>query len=126
MARDAWRKPSDIEYKYDPNTPTSNKDQYYKGVYTQIEELASQSRYAGSNFWAYGGLGRPDAKPNAFNMTWLGGKDKSQCTLHHSTNPIFYVLDPPHEPKGWYSVYDKDNTTIAIIKEHYKHLLNKK
>lgn len=77
MARDAWRKPSDSEYKYDADTPTSNKDQYYKGVYTQIEELASQSRYAGSNFWAYGGLGRPDAKPNAFNMTWLGGKDKS-------------------------------------------------
>ncbi|KAI8062992.1 glycoside hydrolase superfamily [Thamnidium elegans] len=102
MARDAWRRPSDTEYKYNAKTPTSNKDKYYKGLYTQIEELASQSRHSGSNFWAYGGLGRPDDKPNAFNMTWLG--------------------DPPHEPKGWYSVYNRDKTTLAVIKKHYKNL----
>lgn len=27
------------------------------------------------------------------------------------------ATDPPHEPKGWYSVYDAD-TTVRIIKDH--------
>lgn len=73
MARDAWRKPNDPEYKYDPATPTSHKDDYYKGIFKQIEHLAHQGRHSGANFWAYGGLGRSTDKPNQYNMTWLGG-----------------------------------------------------
>lgn len=73
MARDAWRQPLDSAYKYDPSTPTSYKDQFYEGLYRQIEHLASQFRHAGSNFWAYGGLGRPGDRRNSFGMVWLGG-----------------------------------------------------
>ncbi|CEG67983.1 hypothetical protein RMATCC62417_04322 [Rhizopus microsporus] len=101
MARDAWRKPNDPEYKYDPATPTSHKDDYYKGIFKQIEHLAHQGRHSGANFWAYGGLGRSTDKPNQYNMTWLG--------------------DPPHEPKGWYSVYN-DDTTVKVIKDFTKKL----
>ncbi|KAG2194812.1 hypothetical protein INT46_011773 [Mucor plumbeus] len=102
MARDAWRRPSDIVYKYDPSTPTSHKDQFYEGLYQQIEHLSSQFRHGGSNFWAYGGEGRSTDEPNSFGMTWLG--------------------DPPHEPKGWYSVYNVDST-ISIIKNHFSRML---
>jgi mannan endo-1,4-beta-mannosidase len=71
MARDAWRKPLDSNYKYDVNTPTSHKDIYYQGLYHQIEQLKP---FCGSNFWAYGGLGRPNDPSNSYEMIWLGGK----------------------------------------------------
>jgi mannan endo-1,4-beta-mannosidase len=29
-----------------------------------------------------------------------------------------FIGDPPHEPQGWYSVYDKDNSTLEIIKKY--------
>ena len=46
---------------------------------------------AGDNFWAWGGQARPGAG-------WVG--------------------DPPHETPGWYSVYDTDESTLAIISAH--------
>lgn len=30
---------------------------------------------------------------------------------------IYYLGDPPHEPRGWYSVYDKD-TTVQVISDY--------
>ena len=27
-----------------------------------------------------------------------------------------YVADPPHEPQGWYSVFDADKSTQAVIR----------
>ncbi|KAI8069589.1 glycoside hydrolase superfamily [Gongronella butleri] len=102
MARDAWRNPSDLAYKYLPSTPTSHKDAYYKGAFDQIVEMARNQSMVGSNFWAYAGEGRSTDAPNKFNMTWLG--------------------DPPHEPHGWYSVYDND-TTVDIIKTYNSQLL---
>jgi len=50
---------------------------------------------------AYGGVGRPYEDPNQYGMYLLG--------------------DPPHEPRGWYSVYDTD-TTVSVIKNQYKKL----
>lgn len=73
IARDAWRRPSDSAYKYKPSTPTSHRDAFYGGLYRHIDHLQSELRHAGSNFWAYGGLGRSTDEPNAYNMTWLGG-----------------------------------------------------
>ena len=29
-----------------------------------------------------------------------------------------WVGDPPHEPAGWYSVYDADLSTLALIRSH--------
>jgi mannan endo-1,4-beta-mannosidase len=45
---------------------------------------------AGANIWAWAGEGRPD-------QGWTG--------------------DPPHEPQGWYSVYDTDRTTLVLLRE---------
>jgi mannan endo-1,4-beta-mannosidase len=25
------------------------------------------------------------------------------------------VADPPHEPQGWYSVYNSDTSTLAVV-----------
>ena len=29
-----------------------------------------------------------------------------------------YMGDPPHEPQGWYSVFNTDTSTQALIKAH--------
>lgn len=50
-------------------------------------------------FWAWGGASRP-------GDDWLG--------------------DPPHETPGWYSVYDIDESTIAIIASHANDLMQVK
>ena len=33
-----------------------------------------------------------------------------------------YLCDPPHEPQGWYSVFDNDTTTIETIKKYSKEI----
>lgn len=62
-----------------------------------VTGLVEKKEFSGSNFWAYGGLGRSTDAPNKYGMVWLG--------------------DPPHENRGWYSVYDND-TTVDIIKNY--------
>lgn len=96
MARDAWRFPSEPLYKYNPGTPVSHKDRYYKHIFDIIEKLTSHGAFSGANFWAYSGEGYPSQTPNEFDMVWLG--------------------DPQHEPRGWYGVYHND-TTMSVIKD---------
>ncbi|KAL1917022.1 uncharacterized protein VTP21DRAFT_5220 [Calcarisporiella thermophila] len=88
MARDAFSGP-----KASPSTPTTNKDHYYKTIFSKIVDLEKQGGYAGFAFWAYSGVARPN------ETLWIG--------------------DPPHELPGWYSVYNKD-TTAEVIKEYAK------
>lgn len=86
---------------HDPTSPTTIRDKYYKEIFTGVLVLASnpQSSMAGSNFWAWGGEGRPSV-PAAI---WKAGDN--------------FIGDPPHEAQGWYSVYNTDSTTIAVIRE---------
>jgi mannan endo-1,4-beta-mannosidase len=81
---------------HDASSPTTIRDQYYREVFSAVE---SAEAIAGSNFWAWGGEGRP-AKPQAI---WKRGDQ--------------FIGDPPHEYQGWYSVFDTDTTTIAVIRE---------
>ena len=53
--------------------------------------MSADGALAGDNFWAWSGQARP-------------GDDG--------------VGDPPHETAGWYSVYDTDDATLAIISAH--------
>ena len=88
LARD-WEPVHDI---YNPSSPTTYRDRFYKDMFTEVNRLVLEgSPIAGDNFWAWGGASRP-------GDDWLG--------------------DPPHETPGWYSVYDKDESTIAIISAH--------
>jgi mannan endo-1,4-beta-mannosidase len=76
----------------DPASPTTNKDFYYAILYKLVlDSIVSGGPAAGDNFWAWAGEARP-------GMSWVG--------------------DPPHEPAGWYSVYDTDASTSAIISDH--------
>ena len=60
--------------------------------------IAEGGPIAGCNFWGWSGSGRPS------DLVWQAGDD--------------YLCDPPHEPQGWYSVFDCDTSTINIIKAY--------
>lgn len=91
---------------YDTDEATSFKDGYYKLIYDHVEASAkSGGPLQGSNFWAWNGEGRAvhgDHKYRTGDNAWLG--------------------DPPHEPQGWYGVFDSDATTKAVIGSHAKAL----
>lgn len=87
---------------YAPGTATAYKDRFYGLIYAAVENaVRHDTPVAGSNFWAWGGSGR--AKHDDFHMQ------------RGETN---YVGDPPHEPQGWYSVFNTDTSTQALIKAH--------
>lgn len=93
--------PRDTEL-YTPGSPTKYRDLYYRQIFESVEASARHGGpIAGSNFWAWNGEGRaqhPDARFRDGDTSYVG--------------------DPPHEPQGWYGVFDSDATTLAIIREH--------
>jgi len=90
----------DLE-NYDPTSPTTYREQYYRAIFDLIYQLAKSGEpIAGANFWAWGGEGRPRI-PKA---VWKAGDE--------------FIGDPPFEYQGWYSVYDTDEATLAVIKAY--------
>lgn len=87
---------------YEPGTPTTYKDRFYALIYElALDSMKSGGPVAGTHFWAWGGEGR------------------AQHADHHFIRgDTSYVGDPPHEPQGWYSVFDVDASTKAVIREH--------
>jgi mannan endo-1,4-beta-mannosidase len=91
-----------------PGTPVTIRDKYYARIFEEVYNRSKRdsSVVAGVNFWAWAGEGRP-REPAGL---WKPLDD--------------FIGDPPHEPQGWYSVYDNDSTTIAIIKEYAEKMSN--
>jgi mannan endo-1,4-beta-mannosidase len=88
LARD-WEPLHDI---YDPDSPTTYRDRFYVAMFDEVYASASSGGpAAGDNFWAWAGQARS-------GDDWMG--------------------DPPHETPGWYSVYDTDVATLAVISTH--------
>ncbi|HTX90640.1 MAG TPA: beta-mannosidase [Anaerolineales bacterium] len=97
LARD-WDPLHDI---YNPSAPTTYRDKFYTAMFDQVTSaIAMGEPVAGANFWAWSGQARP-------GYPWIG--------------------DPPHETAGWYSVYDTDSSTLAILSDYAARLakLNK-
>jgi len=88
LARD-WESLHDI---YSPNSATTYRDRFYNAMFQQVSSaIALGETLAGANFWAWAGSARP-------GYAWIG--------------------DPPHEQPGWYSVYNTDSSTLAVIAEY--------
>ncbi len=88
---------------YDPAVATAFRERYYRLIYETAEKSLSESGpVAGTNFWAWNGEGRAQHPDHRF----LPGVDTQ------------YLGDPPHEPQGWYGVFDSDAATIAVIRDH--------
>ena len=87
---------------FDPRTPTTYRDRFYRLIFDEVLDSArSGGPIAGTNFWAWGGEGRAAHADHGFRK-----------------GDTRYVGDPPHEPQGWYSVFDSDASTKAVIGAH--------
>lgn len=104
----SWNKPMVLEEfglarengSYDPNSSTTTRDSFYNSMFDAVFKNALQNGKAcGMDFWAWSGEGRP--RTTSGNNWQVGDQ---------------WLGDPPHEPQGWYGVYDKDTTTINVIK----------
>jgi len=90
---------------YDPAAATRSRDAYYRMIFAAVEaSAAADGPLAGSNFWAWNGAGRAAHADHE----WRVG------------DPL--LGDPPHEPQGWYGVFDGDRSTLALIEAHAKAL----
>ncbi len=79
------------------SSSTSLRDTYYKYVFDYIiDAKASGKKFAGCNFWAWGGIGTPE------HRVWQSGDD--------------YLGDPAQEPQGLNSIFMSDSSTIATIR----------
>ena len=87
---------------FDPGTPTTYKDKFYALIFElALENMRAGGPVTGTHFWAWSGEGR------------------SQHPDHHfQPGDTNYVGDPPHEPQGWYGVFDVDASTQAVIRDH--------
>ncbi|WP_298091730.1 mannanase [uncultured Sphingomonas sp.] len=94
--------PRDGADAHDPGVPTTYKDRFYRQIFAAIEaDAKAGGPLAGSNFWAWNGEARaahPDYRFQRGDLSYMG--------------------DPPHEPQGWYGVFDTDASTLAIIRAH--------
>jgi mannan endo-1,4-beta-mannosidase len=87
---------------YDPNSSTTYRDLFYETMFDEIYLSASTGGSGtGDNFWAWAGKGQPLVP---YGSLWGPGDP--------------WIGDPPHEYQGWYSVYDTDTSTLAIISDH--------
>ena len=87
---------------FEPGSPTIYKDRFYSLIYElALENMKSGGPVAGTHFWAWSGEGR------------------AQHADHHfQPGDTSYLGDPPHEPQGWYGVFDVDASTQAVIGKH--------
>ena len=90
-------------FKFDKKTSTNGRDGYYKYVFSLVAENAEKGgKFAGCNFWAWGGRANPQ------HEQWLPSDD--------------YTGDPAQEAQGLNSVFSTDTTTLDIVKEQVKRM----
>jgi mannan endo-1,4-beta-mannosidase len=87
---------------YDPSAPDTLRQGFYDQVLGAVlADAQGGGPLAGSNFWAWNGEQRarhPDFRFRPGDTAWLG--------------------DPPHEPQGWYGVFDNDHALRERIRAH--------
>jgi len=84
---------------HDPATSTVYRDRFFEALLGPLARDASTiGPVRGANLWAWAGEARPRRPPGG---PWRPG------------DPL--LGDPPHEPQGWYSLYDGDST-VALIR----------
>jgi mannan endo-1,4-beta-mannosidase len=86
---------------FDPTSSVQWRDRFYDEMLGTLVDHAAEGGVAGANFWAFAGEGRP-LPP--YGLWWEPGDP--------------FIGDPPHEQQGWYSVYDSDGSTLAIVSRH--------
>lgn len=87
---------------YSPSAPTEYKDRFYRLIYdAALNSAQTGGPIVGTNFWAWNGEARAAHPDYRFRSGDHG-----------------YMGDPPHEPQGWYGIFDTDRSTLAIVADH--------
>ena len=93
--------PRDAE-SYAPDTTTDFRQRYYRTIYDAVERSwAEGGPLQGSNFWAWNG----EARAVHEDFRFMDG-DRA------------YMGDPPHEPQGWYGLFDTDEAMLDLVRTH--------
>lgn len=87
--------------RLDKRATTRRRDTYFEMILNLLDELSkSVSDSAnGYMFWSFAGEGSPE-------------------------NPEEWIGDPPHEPRGWYSVYGSDSIWKIVESSSKNHSSN--
>jgi len=92
--------------RFGPKDPVTLRDRYFERVLDEIYRLAKEGHaVAGSNFWAWGGEGRARDPQKPY---WAPGDD--------------FTGDPPHEPQGLYSIFDRDHSTLDVLRDYARRM----
>ncbi len=85
-------------FAFSKESTTVGRDSYYKFVFSLVADNAEQGgRFAGCNFWGWGGFAQPR------HEQWEVGDD--------------YTGDPAQEAQGLNSVFATDSTTLSVVRE---------
>lgn len=89
---------------YNRASGTSFRQRFYRMIYDAVEQsMARGGPVAGSNFWA-----------------WNGEARAAHTDFRFRPGDTAYMGDPPHEPQGWYGIFDTDAEMHALIGAHAK------
>lgn len=87
---------------HDPAASTDFRQLYYQTIFDAVEESwATGGPIQGSNFWAWNGEARAAHPDYAFR-----------------DGDLAYMGDPPHEPQGWYGLFDTDTAMLQTVRAH--------
>ena len=90
-------------FAFTPGSPTTARDDYYRYVFSLVTDNAKAGgKFAGCNFWAWGGYAKPR------HEHWQRGDD--------------YCGDPSQEAQGLNSVFAVDKSTMKVVKEGMKNI----
>ena len=90
-------------FKFSMDTTTEGRDGYYRYVFSLVADNAEQGgKFAGCNFWGWGGFARPQ------HEQWQVGDD--------------YTGDPAQEAQGLNSVFATDTTTLAVVRQQVERM----
>ena len=85
-------------FSFSLESTTQGRDAYYEYMFSLVADNAETGgKFAGCNFWGWGGFGKP------IHEQWQVGDD--------------YTGDPAQEAQGLNSVFVTDNTTLAVIRK---------
>ncbi len=85
------------DFRFSMSSPTTGRDRYYRTVFDEVVRSASEGgKFAGVNFWGWGGYGVPA------HENWQKGDA--------------YTGDPAQEAQGLNSVFATDKSTVSVIR----------
>lgn len=88
---------------YSLASTTEQRDRFFRELFGFIEtQVKLDSPLMGTNFWAWGGLGRAQS----VDFIWRAGDP--------------FTGDPPQEPQGLNSIFSQDESTLKLLKSHAK------